>query len=95
MAQQSIGLQGITQVSVLGQTGASLLPQLLRRLRAHSEHEATYTMNEDVLGRGTSGLSLSFVDIANDTARQASPSKLADSYGTRTHFESAKSRLII
>lgn len=47
------GSQGVTQVSVLGQCGALLLPQLLRRLRTHSEHESSFTLNEDVLARGT------------------------------------------
>jgi len=52
MAQQG-GIQGITQVSVLGQLPVSLLDQVLRRLEAHTEHQYDFTVNEDVLTRGT------------------------------------------
>ena len=45
-------MQSVTQVSVLGQLSSALLEQALRRLRAHAEHEETFTSSEDVLSRG-------------------------------------------
>lgn len=48
----SAGLQGVTQVSLLGQIPAELLDQVLRRLRGHCEHEERFELHEDVLTRG-------------------------------------------
>jgi hypothetical protein len=52
-SQPSSGIQGITQVSVMGQLPAEILDQVLRRLRGHAEHESQFEMHEDVLTRGS------------------------------------------
>ncbi|KAL7009800.1 hypothetical protein EMMF5_000708 [Cystobasidiomycetes sp. EMM_F5] len=55
MSQQSASaaspIQGIFQVSVVGQLPASLLEQTVRRLRSYAQHECQYTLVEDVLTR--------------------------------------------
>lgn len=51
MAQHG-SVQGVMQVSVLGQFPAGLLDQVLRRLAAHAEHQYAYEMQEDVFTRG-------------------------------------------
>lgn len=51
-SSQSGPIQGIIQISILGQLPNHLLPQVHRRLRNHSEHEADFELNEDVLLRG-------------------------------------------
>ena len=53
MAQQG-NIQGVTQVSLLGQLSTALLDQVLRRLRAQAEHVCEFKMHEDVLTRGMS-----------------------------------------
>lgn len=51
MAQHG-SVQGVMQVSVLGQFPAGLLDQILRRLAAHAEHQYAFEMEEDVFSRG-------------------------------------------
>ncbi|CAD6572583.1 MAG: hypothetical protein CYPHOPRED_004886 [Cyphobasidiales sp. Tagirdzhanova-0007] len=47
------GIQGVTQVSIMGQFPVALLDQVLRRLQAHSEHMRQFTLRDDVFMRGT------------------------------------------
>ena len=55
MAQHG-SVQGVMQVSVLGQFPAGLLDQVCRRLASHAEHQYDLHMVEDVFFRGQSQL---------------------------------------
>lgn len=51
-SQQQATVQGVTQVSLLGQFQVRLLDQVLRRLAGHTDGQYTYEMTEDVFSRG-------------------------------------------
>jgi hypothetical protein len=51
MAHQS-SVQGVMQVSLLGQFPAGLLDQVLARLASYAEHQHSLELEEDVFSRG-------------------------------------------
>jgi len=62
MAQHG-SVQGVMQVSVLGQFPAGLLDQVLRRLASHAEHQYALQLEEDVFSRGPFCSSLILVSM--------------------------------